>query len=527
MRRAVALVTCLSCFAPLACDEALPTGAAGVELTVRYADNLALDELLVSVILDREVTQQGSLPEPGHSLGADETTAELLLDGALDGEAIAIRVDGLSEGTTVGSEQGTVTLAAGRWTPLVLTLGAAAVVGDGSIHPTVEECDDGGSEAGDGCDDDGLIEAGYTCSGEPSVCARGDEDAGPGDAGYDAGGDVDAGYDAGHDAGGDVDAGFDAGYDAGYDAGSDADAGYDAGYDAGGDVDAGYDSGPGVDAGRDAGLDAGYDAGLDAGYDAGLDAGYDAGFDAGYDAGFDAGYDAGPPCVPGCDGDELVSCNGSVETGRVSCTAVGGLCCNDQCVANDESNCGTCDNTCGGGGSQCTPTCIDGVCIEEGAVIVTEFLADPTATDAEEEWVELYNTTTADIPIGGWTLADDEFDSVSLPAVTIPAESYLLLARNRSALQQNCSIQADEEYGNGFQLGNSGDEIALRALGCDIDHLAYGGGDVTAGDARALRSDRLDGALNDDQNNWCDATTVLSNKCSSDNGTPGGINDCP
>ena len=94
-------------------------------------------------------------------------------------------------------------------------------------------------------------------------------DAGPADAGVDAGppdaGPVDAGVDAGTDAG--IDAGFDAGVDAGFDAG--------------------------LDAGPDAGLDAGADAGV---IDAGLDAGVDAGpADAGLDAGTDAGStDAGP-----------------------------------------------------------------------------------------------------------------------------------------------------------------------------------------------------------------------------------------
>jgi cysteine-rich repeat protein len=187
-----------------------------------------------------------------------------------------------------------------------------------AIVEAPEQCDDGNTVGGDGCE--------HNCTLPIIDAGTGVADAGTGtDAGThaDAGTGTDAGsyYDAGiWDAGTWPDAGsYDAGTwpDAGsYDAGTAADAGsYDAGtwpdagsYDAGTWPDAGsYDAGTWPDAGSyDAGTwpDAGsYDAGTwpDAGsYDAGTwpDAGsYDAGTwpDAGYDAGtWDAGsYDAG------------------------------------------------------------------------------------------------------------------------------------------------------------------------------------------------------------------------------------------
>ena len=48
------------------------------------------------------------------------------------------------------------------------------VCGDGVVNAD-EECDDGGGVAGDGCAADCTIEAGFVCSGEPSVCTDVDE----------------------------------------------------------------------------------------------------------------------------------------------------------------------------------------------------------------------------------------------------------------------------------------------------------------------------------------------------------------
>ena len=42
--------------------------------------------------------------------------------------------------------------------------------GDGTYDATTEECDDGNRSSGDGCDEDCVVESGYSCSGSPSVC---------------------------------------------------------------------------------------------------------------------------------------------------------------------------------------------------------------------------------------------------------------------------------------------------------------------------------------------------------------------
>ena len=75
--------------------------------------------------------------------------------------------------------------------PLLIAVAAAALAacgfGDDRIHPADDEpvtcgdtfvdadegCDDGDTDDGDGCDADCEVEAGWNCSGEPSVCTEG------------------------------------------------------------------------------------------------------------------------------------------------------------------------------------------------------------------------------------------------------------------------------------------------------------------------------------------------------------------
>ena len=56
-------------------------------------------------------------------------------------------------------------------TPEPTATPVAAICGDGLVEDPPEECDDGNILDGDGCDSDCIIEAGYLCQGEPSVCA--------------------------------------------------------------------------------------------------------------------------------------------------------------------------------------------------------------------------------------------------------------------------------------------------------------------------------------------------------------------
>ena len=93
-------------------------------------------------------------------------------------------------------------------------------------------------------------------------------------------------------------------------------------------------------------------------------------------------------------------------------------------------------------------------------VIINEFVAEngASATDedgAHPDWIELLNTTAADVNLAGWWLSDDPLVPAKwqLPAVTIAGRGYLVVfasGKNRAAtLHTN------------FQLNNAGESVIL------------------------------------------------------------------
>ena len=168
-----------------------------------------------------------------------------------------------------------------------------------------------------------------------------------------------------------------------------------------------------------------------------------------------------------------------------------------------------------------TPSTMDGV----GSIIVTEFMADPSAvSDTAGEWFEVYNPGDVSVDMNGWTIRDHGSNSHVInngrPLVIQP-QMYIVLGRN-SDESTNGGITLGYQY-SGFTLGNSDDEIELvDASGTVIDTVVYSGDWVSAGASTSLNPDSLDTVANDSQANWCTATTTLP---SGDKGTPGSSND--
>lgn len=63
-----------------------------------------------------------------------------------------------------------------------------SLCGNGTIESPYETCDDGNTISGDGCSSSCVIESGYTCTGEPSVCTLISGEEGGGGGGGGAGG---------------------------------------------------------------------------------------------------------------------------------------------------------------------------------------------------------------------------------------------------------------------------------------------------------------------------------------------------
>jgi hypothetical protein len=176
-------------------------------------------------------------------------------------------------------------------------------------------------------------------------------------------------------------------------------------------------------------------------------------------------------------------------------------------------------------------------CPAVGDVIVSELMINPYVTaDASGEWVELYNTTGADIDLEGMVIYDDGSNSHRITdSVVVPAGDFALLVIHPDALRAY-----DYEYDD-FTLSNSpDDEVILATWGTDgtdgtvIDEVWYDTGwPFDSGYAMALQPGFMDYLSNDSSSSWAEAVCAYNLDNSGtviyDMGTPGGANDlaCP
>ena len=102
----------------------------------------------------------------------------------------------------------------------------------------------------------------------------------------------------------------------------------------------------------------------------------------------------------------------------------------------------------------------DGEIPESGTIIINEILAH--SHDLAPDWIELYNTTSLPVNIGGWYLSDDNDDTASImkyripDGTTIDAESYMVFYQDTSfgsTLNEGCFIP--------FALSDDGESVYL------------------------------------------------------------------
>ena len=95
--------------------------------------------------------------------------------------------------------------------------------------------------------------------------------------------------------------------------------------------------------------------------------------------------------------------------------------------------------------------------------VISEFMASngTTLQDSDglyADWIELYNTSTAPVDLGGWYLTDSAGNKSKwqFPAVTLPARSYLVVF----ASNKNRRVASGQLHTN-FALSNEGEYLAL------------------------------------------------------------------
>ncbi|MFQ5348563.1 MAG: lamin tail domain-containing protein, partial [Rhodothalassiaceae bacterium] len=114
---------------------------------------------------------------------------------------------------------------------------------------------------------------------------------------------------------------------------------------------------------------------------------------------------------------------------------------------------------------------------QPGDVEINEIAWMGTTTSASDEWIELYNTTSAAIDLSGWQLkATDGTPSITLSG-SIPAGGFYLLERTDDSSVPN--IPADLIYTGALE--NGGETLELRnGAGALIDSVnGWSAGDNT------------------------------------------------
>jgi hypothetical protein len=112
-------------------------------------------------------------------------------------------------------------------------------------------------------------------------------------------------------------------------------------------------------------------------------------------------------------------------------------------------------------------------------VVISEVMYDPSGTEPDGEWIELFNPTSATVDLSGWMLRDNSTSQDFLPALNLGAGEYAVVTTKRAVFQAiypgfaGHLVSLEQGIGNG--LANGGDRVILKdANGADVDALSYG-----------------------------------------------------
>ncbi|KKP41210.1 hypothetical protein A2229_03175 [Candidatus Peregrinibacteria bacterium RIFOXYA2_FULL_33_7] len=155
-------------------------------------------------------------------------------------------------------------------------------------------------------------------------------------------------------------------------------------------------------------------------------------------------------------------------------------------------------------------------------IVINEIAWAGSSDSSNDEWIELYNNSTSDIDLTGWTIEDDETSIYEITSGTIKANSYFVIEDSASAVKNY-----DAGIVINLSLANSGDKLVLKNKdGIIVDTVNSTGGAWFAGDgSKKSTMEKIDPTLSGDlSTNWSSAIAGNGSVSSADSsiiGTPG------
>jgi hypothetical protein len=162
-----------------------------------------------------------------------------------------------------------------------------------------------------------------------------------------------------------------------------------------------------------------------------------------------------------------------------------------------------------------------------GEVVITEVHANPDGSDADGEYVELFNASGQELSLEGLALGASRLDGASpkshrFAAGSIEEGAYFVVG---NAAPSSARAHVDYSYEGALgSLRNSDGIVSIRCGEMLIDEVRY----AATSDGRALELDgRLvpDHELNDDARHWCATPVGAAPSFDGNFGTPGAANN--
>jgi hypothetical protein len=137
-----------------------------------------------------------------------------------------------------------------------------------------------------------------------------------------------------------------------------------------------------------------------------------------------------------------------------------------------------------------------------GEIVINEIMYDPSGTDPDAEWFEVYNTTASPLSLAGCIISEVATATHMITALLVPANGYAVLGRSAMA----SGFTPNYVY-SGVALNNSGgDAVVLTCATVEIDRVAFDGGTLFPDPTnRSLSLDpgSQNATDNDAGANWC------------------------